>query len=128
MHIPILFALVRLLYSFGKVMRRIWHDERSRGLVYSVGILLLLGTLFYRVVEGWGWVDALYFTVITLTTVGYGDFSPATTLGKLFTIVYLLLGLGLLASFISIIAMHYQDMSSVISTDDNQADTTSSGS
>jgi hypothetical protein len=41
-------------------------------------------------------VDALYFSVVTLTTVGYGDFAPQTDLGKLFTAVYVRLGIGIL--------------------------------
>ena len=49
-------------------------------------------------------VDALYFSVTTLTTVGLGDLAPTTTIGKLFTIVYIFSGLGLLAGFINTIA------------------------
>ena len=41
------------------------------------------------------------FSVITLATVGYGDFAPRTTLGKLFTVGYVLVGVGLLGSFLS---------------------------
>jgi len=106
--IPVLFALFRLLTDFLRALRSAWRDETTRGLVYSVGLLLLLGTIFYSIVEGWGWLDSLYFTVITLTTVGYGDFSPQTPIGKIFTMIYLLLGLGLLASFITVIAVHYR--------------------
>lgn len=106
MPVPVFFAIVRLLVGFINALRSAWKDEAARGLLYSVGILLLVGTLVYRAVEGWSWLDSLYFTVITLTTVGYGDFSPATPFGKVFTIVYVLLGLGLLASFISILASH----------------------
>lgn len=125
MHIPILFAVFQMVFGFGRVMRRVWRDETSRGLVYSVGILLLIGTIFYRLVEGWAWVDALYFTIITLTTVGYGDFSPSTTVGKLFTILYLLIGLGLLASFISVIAAKRQEIiTDRFRTDSGQSDDT----
>ncbi len=106
--IPVLFALFRLLTDFLRALRSAWRDETTRGLIYSVGLLLLLGTIFYSIVEGWGWLDSLYFTVITLTTVGYGDFSPQTPIGKIFTMIYLLLGLGLLASFITVIAVHYR--------------------
>lgn len=104
MPIPFLFAIGRLLLYFSRVLYRLWQDETARGLLYTVIALLVAGTAFYRFAEGWSWLDSLYFTVITLTTVGYGDLSPQQPMSKVFTIVYLLLGLGLLASLITLIA------------------------
>lgn len=97
-------ALWLLLISFGRATARALRDRETRGLVYLTAIIIALGTIFYSQVEGWRVLDSLYFTVITLTTVGYGDFSPQTDAGKLFTIIYLFVGLGLLASFIAQIA------------------------
>ena len=62
--------------------------------------------MFYSVVEGWGIVDSLYFSVITLTTVGYGDLHPTSSLSKIFTIFYILLGIGVLMIFIEKLASH----------------------
>ena len=62
------------------------------------------GTVFYATVEGWRWLDALYFCVTTLATVGLGDLTPVTDAGKAFTIVYVLTGVGLLAAFVSMLA------------------------
>jgi voltage-gated potassium channel len=55
-------------------------------------LLLLTGTVGYHLIEGWSLFDALYLTVITLTTVGYGDLHPRTTAGRTFTMVLLLVG------------------------------------
>jgi voltage-gated potassium channel len=54
-------------------------------------LLLVAGTLGYHVLEDWSLFDSLYLTVITLTTVGYGDLHPHTTAGRTFT-MFLLLG------------------------------------
>jgi voltage-gated potassium channel Kch len=64
----------------------------------------LIGTIFYSFQEGWGLIDAFYFSVTTLTTVGLGDLSPTTPVGKLFTVGYIFSGLGLIAGFINAIA------------------------
>jgi voltage-gated potassium channel len=54
-------------------------------------LLIVIGTIGYVVLEGWPWFDALYMTVITLTTVGYGETYPLSYAGRWFTI-FLLLG------------------------------------
>ena len=46
-------------------------------------------------VEGWSLLDSAYFAVVTIATVGYGDLTPETTLGKIFTIGYIFAGIGL---------------------------------
>jgi voltage-gated potassium channel len=68
------------------------------------------GTIVYHYLEGWSWVDAVYFSVVTLTTVGFGDFAPQTDAGKLFTIFYIILGIGIILSFIHTLYEHYRDM------------------
>jgi hypothetical protein len=68
---------------------------------------VLLGGRLSRtghLVLGWSVLDALYFSVITLTTVGYGDFSPQTPAGKKFTMIYVLIGLGLISGFVFLLA------------------------
>ena len=64
----------------------------------------MIGTLFYTLAEGWIIVDAFYFSVITLSTVGYGDFSLVTTVGKLFTTVYILVGISIIVVFANMLA------------------------
>ena len=58
--------------------------------------MLLAGVLVYHWLEGWSYLDALYFCVVSLATVGYGDLTPTTPLAKLFTIIYLINGIGIL--------------------------------
>lgn len=58
--------------------------------------LLAVGTIGFRLVEGWTWFTSLYFTVITLATIGYSEPDGMTEAGKLFTIVLVLGGVGTL--------------------------------
>jgi len=91
---------------FARAIRRGFAEPAFRGLLYLTSIVVGSGTLFYRFVEDWGWIDSLYFTVITLTTVGYGDLSPSKTTSKLFTVMLVLLGIGLLVSLIERVARY----------------------
>jgi voltage-gated potassium channel len=99
--IQLLITLRRLLRAIVNTWRR---DPQFRTLTILVLVMLLSGTTFYYTVEGWSVVDAFYFCVTTLTTVGLGDLAPHTTLGKLFTTVYIFAGLGLLAGFLNTVA------------------------
>lgn len=85
-------------------LRRLLTDQAFRAAVSMLVALMTVGTLFYMVVEGWSLLDSLYFSVIAASTVGFGDFAPQTDLGKAFTIVYVLIGVGLLVLILSRIA------------------------
>lgn len=61
------------------------------------GVLwILFGTVLFHWLEGWNWIDSLYFTIISLTTVGYGDFTPTTPLTKLIASFFILNGVAIL--------------------------------
>ena len=64
----------------------------------------MLGTIVYMIVEDWTLLDSLYFSVITASTVGFGDFSPETDTGKIYTMVYVLVTTGLLLLVLSRVA------------------------
>ncbi|WP_170360586.1 potassium channel family protein [Ruegeria arenilitoris] len=94
-------ALILNAYRLLKAIVRSWDDPHFRGGLLLCGLILLSGTLFYSSVEGWHWVDALYFSATTLSTVGFGDLSPATKIGKVFTVIYIFVGVGVfIAMFI----------------------------
>jgi hypothetical protein len=92
---------LRLLRGMTSAWKR---DPEFRSLTFLVLVTLLGGTIFYSLEEGWSVVDAFYFSVTTLTTVGLGDLAPQTTLGKLFTVVYIFAGIGIILGFIDAVA------------------------
>ncbi|MBO9464638.1 two pore domain potassium channel family protein [Tropicibacter sp. R15_0] len=64
------------------------------GMLFSV---VAVGTVFFHYAEGWSWLDSYFFTVVTLSTVGYGELVPATPIGKIGTTVFIFVGLGIFA-------------------------------
>ena len=70
---------------------------KASTVILSLVAVLAAGTVFFHVVEGWGWLDSSFFTVVTVSTVGYGELVPATALGKIATTVLIFVGLGVFA-------------------------------
>jgi voltage-gated potassium channel len=102
-----LIGLFVMLRRFVRAIRDAWRsDQAFRMLLALVVSLLVSGTTFFTLVEGWSVLDSFYFSVTTLTTVGFGDPAPATALGKIFTIVYIFVGLGVIGGFINVLAKH----------------------
>lgn len=64
--------------------------------------LLGLGTIVYRALEDWSWVDALYFSTVAVTTVGFGDLTPSSDASKLFTVVYVLGGVSIITTYLNV--------------------------
>jgi hypothetical protein len=92
-------AFILLIRQLWLAMRTAWHEPEFRALIFLTLGVWVLGATFYHNVEGWRWLDSFYFCFVSLATVGYGDFTPKTDLGKIFTIFYIMIGIGLLVSF-----------------------------
>lgn len=73
------------------------REPRLRVLIGLLVSLIGGATVFFHYVEGWGWIDSYFFTVVTLSTVGYGNLVPVTAIGKIATTALIILGLGIFA-------------------------------
>lgn len=58
-------------------------------------IIIFLGGGIYTYLENWSFIDAIYFSAVTITTLGYGDIVPVTIAGKLFTIFFSISGIAI---------------------------------
>ncbi len=88
-----LFRLIKI------IVLGIKNDNDFKFLFFFVNILLLSATIFYTQVEHWTVVDSFYFSVMTMSTVGYGDLFPTTNLSKIFTVIYAFLSIGSFVAF-----------------------------
>ena len=92
-----------MLRELFKTVGQIWRSPGGRSSIIALATVVGGGAAFYRFVEDWSWVDSLYFTVVTLTTVGYGDLHPTTTPSKLFTVALILIGVGAILGFLDFV-------------------------
>lgn len=99
------------MFSFGLTFIRVyqgiarsWASPIFRSTLMLAILVLLSGTLFYRTVEGWSWVDSLYFSVMTAATIGFGDLTPTTPISKIFTIFYAISSVGVFVALVTQIA------------------------
>ena len=92
-------SLISIGKRFWTVMRSGWADPEFRGLSIILGSWLALGTIIYSVYEDWSVTESLYFCVMTLTTIGYGDFTPSDGTMQIYTVFYAVLGIGFFVAF-----------------------------
>ena len=96
------------MLSFGLTIARVvqgisrsWGNPHFRSTSSLAVLILLSGTLFYRSAEGWSWIDAIYFSVMTAATIGFGDLVPTTTASKVFTIFYAISSVGVFVALVT---------------------------
>ena len=113
-------SLVLIFKRFWKVVRSGWDDKEFRGLGIVLGSWIALGTIIYSAQEDWSVTESLYFCVMTLTTIGYGDYSPTTEAMQLYTVFYSILGVGFFVAFTARLVQ--------VSFQSREADTQAAGS
>lgn len=83
---------------------------RISALVIAFFIIILLvcfGTWFYAKSENWTHTESFYFTVMTITTVGYGDYVPSHDLSKIVTAIYGLISIPIVLFIFGVMAENY---------------------
>ena len=82
------------------------HHERGLLTIalFSLLVLLVFGTFLFQVIEGLSAIDAFYFTGMTMLTVGYGDVTPKTDVGKIVAVLFAFVSVGIALYSVNIIA------------------------
>ena len=93
--------------GLARAVAGVWRDPETKALPFVAAALVLTGTIFYWRFEDWTVVEALYFSTVTLTTVGYGDLAPTTAGTQIFTIFYILTGIGVFVALLASVAQQY---------------------
>lgn len=89
------------------------HSRFHKRMLYIVVLILIFlfgGATYYYYVEHWRYLDAVYFSAYTMTTVGYGDIAPKTDAGKIFTIFFVFAGVGIALYGLTVIATHFVEV------------------
>lgn len=92
-------AFLLLFVALGRLYRDMLKQLETRALLVLAMLVMAIGVVFYMNVERWSFINALYFCVVTLGTVGYGDITPTTEIGRLFTVIYIIVGLSVIGGF-----------------------------
>lgn len=83
-------------------LRRLTQMQLIRFTSFVAGYVGLGMVVFHRL-EHFSWIDSLYFVIVTLGTVGYGDLAPQTPAGRLFTVFYIVFGIGVFTLFAKVL-------------------------
>jgi voltage-gated potassium channel len=89
--------------------RRHWQDsywKHNAGLwacIFVLLLVMLVGTEGYHFIEGWSWWESFYMTIITVSTVGYGEVHGLSPEGRIFTILLICVGVGVVAWAASVV-------------------------
>ena len=98
---------MRIFGLYASLFRAMWRalsSDQVKPLFTLVILIALVGAAVFRTLEGWSFIDGLYFSIVTMATVGYGDLTPDTFLGKAAAIVFMFAGIGVFVLAISTFA------------------------
>ena len=103
------FRLAALLGKFGSTVKSIFNSKGLRFIVYAtIGIVLFFGFLFYISEPNVNsYSDGLWWALVTITTVGYGDITPLTNLGRIIASSLMIMGIGFIATITAAVSSYF---------------------
>ncbi|GMA70633.1 ion transporter [Leuconostoc litchii] len=107
-----LLRLIRIIGFTAKIQKNIKRFFNTNGFMYLIitaVVLILVGAEMYSVAENVSYMNSLWWAIATTTTVGYGDISPHTEIGRFIAVVLMILGIGLIGSVTSTVTAFFVD-------------------
>ncbi|WP_352399268.1 ion channel [Anaerotignum sp.] len=99
--------IAAMLTKVGRVLRPFFKTNGFIYLIYWSFGFIILGTLGIAITEQKSLFDALWWTIVTITTVGYGDIAPVTSGGKLIAIFLMVFGIGFISTLTSTLTNYF---------------------
>lgn len=72
--------------------------------IASFVLIIVLGTVLFSHIEGWRWIDAFFYTTMTVTTIGYGELNPTHDLSKIITSLFAMISIPVALFLFGVIA------------------------
>ena len=104
-----IFRIINLLAKLGQNKNSILYRNGFIYALYASACIVFVGSGFYSIVENISYVDSIWFSIVTMTTVGYGDIVPQTSWGRVIAAVTMMFGIGFIGMLTSTITNYFKD-------------------
>lgn len=104
------FRVLRLTALLGRLRNNILRFLKTNGLIYLIyidSVLLIIAAIVYSLTEQTSFWNALWWSIVTTTTVGYGDMSPSTAIGRIMAVILMFVGIGMIGMLTSAITSFF---------------------
>jgi len=99
--------ILAYLFRAGKKTKLFLNTNGFKYMLMLSCFMILLGGIVIQYAENMGFADSIWWAFVTVTTVGYGDISPTTVIGRVMATILMLVGIGLIGALTSTITSYF---------------------